>query len=273
VNEADYPAPSEQDEAVTAVQDLHRTTRWLAVSTLPLIIMALTTAFPLMSVGACLSWPVAIAATIVAVKAFWQARRIRQETNAPGAARTTLLMMVLCLLLLLGCTFLNMAALGSIRAASKSTISAANLMAIGLSVEQYAEKYAAYPPSLNAFVSDGSMSARSLVNPFVPQAPDYDPDAQLIYSSYIYKPGVGKYVSDPSIIIAYEREAFDVCVPYLFAPRERWVLFGDGQVRHLTEAEFAEAMRKDRRRREELRWPTATRPAASSPSESPGQDR
>ena len=118
-------------------------------------------------------------------------------------------------------------------------------------------------------MKEDGISPKCFVNPFDHKAPKYYSDGQLLYSSYIYRPGVAKHVADPGLIIAHEREAFDVCEPCICAPKERWVLFGDGKVIHLTDAEFAEALRKDEQRRRELGWPTTTEPAASQPIESP----
>jgi len=81
-----------------------------------------------------------------------------------------------------------------------------------------------------------------------------------IYSSYIYTPGIGKPMADPHLIIAYERRPFTTCQALALAPKERWVLFGNGQVGHLTDAEFAEAVLKNEERRRKLGWPTSTRP-------------
>jgi hypothetical protein len=222
-----------------------------------------------MSIGSCLAWPLALGAMIFAVRAVWEASATREAPTSPNAGRATTLMMTFCLMLLIGCTLLNMVALGSIRAASKATISAANLAGIGYAVKEYSERHSVYPLSLDSVIKEDGMSPKCFINPFDPEAPNYYPHARLLYSSYIYNPGIGKYVVDPEVIIAHEREAFDVCEPYIFAPKERWVLFGDLKVRHLTDAEFAEAMRNDEQRRQELGWPTSAGPAASQPLESP----
>jgi hypothetical protein len=252
---------SPRERAIPTISQHLRTAKWLVASSVPLIIVALLAAFPLMSVGACLSWPVAFAATVVAIRALAIAVRCRAEPGKQASTSNSVLMLAICLGLLLGCTFLNLLCLGAVRAASKSTLSAANLRQIGTCVRIYAEKHTSYPPSLKYFVDAELMSPRSLTSPFDPEARYDVPRNTLAYSSYIYTPGVGEPVFDPDIVIAYERDAFTACEARILSPKERWVLFGDGQVRHLADAEFDQALKQDKLRRQALGWPAATRSA------------
>ncbi len=87
----------------------------------------------------------------------------------------------------------------------------------------------------------------------------------ITHSSYLYRPGQGKTVSESNVIIAYEREAFAICEPRVFARKGRLVLFADGRVEHLKAAEFDEALREDEQRRHELGWSTTNVPATSPP--------
>jgi hypothetical protein len=267
MSEAPRMSPESQNVPDGSVQSRSRAVRWLIIASVLLAIMSLSTAFPLMSIGACASWPLTLATAIMSATAWVRARKQHAEPFESIAKRTDKRLLVICLGLLLGSTYLNMQAFATMRVVSKSTMSAASLWGIGASVEGYAYSHATYPPSLEAMVDDSQISPKSLIAPFDPDAPYDVPAGKLIYSSYVYTPGTGKPVADPDLVIAYERGPFTICEPRLFAPKERWVLFGNGQVRHLTDAEFAEAMGKDKKRRQELGWPPATAPATSSTGE------
>jgi len=267
MSESPSSSPRQQNVISDRVQPRLRTVRWLMVATALLAGLSLLTAFPLMNIGACMSWPLALAAAGMCFTAFVRARTPPAEQFTRTARGGVGLLLATCFVMVIGSTCLNMVVLRVTRDASKSTIPAANLKALGLLVEQHAEMHAAYPPSLESIISEYSMSPKALLSPFDPDAPHDVPGDRLIYSSYVYRPGNGKPAPDPDIVIAHEREPFTICEPRILAPKERWVLFGDGQVRHLTDAEFADAMRKDEERRRELGWSTSTGPAAPSPAQ------
>ncbi|MBN1488522.1 MAG: hypothetical protein JXA69_01275 [Phycisphaerae bacterium] len=214
-----------------------------------------------------MSWPLGLAAVIVSLTALARTWRGRAEPPQNAGASKPGPTVAICVALLLGSTFLNLMVLGVTRDSSKSAISAIHLRSLGHSLDLYAEEYEAYPPLLDVFTTHDLMTRKMLLSPFDPDADGDIWGNKLTYSSYAYMPGLGKPVSDADLIIAFERSAFVICEPRLRALKERWVLFGDGQVRHLTDDEFAEAMRKDKERRQKLGWTTATQPTTASSSQ------
>jgi hypothetical protein len=240
------------------VQRQSRNARWLAASSVPLIILALVTASPLMSIGACLSWPVACIAAVMSLRALVNAGKYRADLSEQVSRRKPVLLLAVCVGLLLGCTALNMQCLAVVRIWSKQTITSHNLRFIWGCCEDYIQRHGVTPPSLDSLIAEGLTPPSMCVSLFDRKARRVAPSGDKKPCSYVYVPGPGKHVSDPDLIIAYEREAFDIVEPRVFAPKERWVLFSDGQVRHLSDAEFEQALVKDARRRRELGWPVPT---------------
>lgn len=259
--------PQQPGASDASVPSGSRSVRWLIIASVFLAAMSLLTAFPLMNIGACASWPLALAAAILSFSAFLRARRQRTEFSESATKGRPAVLLAICLVLLLGSTFLNLMALAASRTVSMGTMSAANLKAIGISTAIYAEKYGTWPPTLESLIAEKYLSAHQLLAPCDQEFRDEARQGGVARSSYLYTPPPSKAPLSARTVIAFERKAFIICEPCLFAPKERWVLFGNGQVSHLTDAEFAEAMEKDRQRRQDLGWPTSTEPATSSPSE------
>lgn len=240
--------------------------RWswgFAGATVPLAFLALLAAFPLMMVGSCFAWICGLIAVIVGLRVLVRSLRARrqaptetsEQVSPLAAAWPHVLGGVIALLILqLGLTWLNLLALGAVREASKAVVSRANLMGLDTAVACYGEDYGGYAATLRTFVDIEFSSYKSFISPFDPHRPsDWSPD-QPLYSSYAYVPGKGDPVDDPLLVIAYEREPYCSSDARIFAEHKRYVLFGNGKVHHLSEAEFEAALDADHRRRQELGW-------------------
>ncbi len=159
-----------------------------------------------------------------------------------------------CLLVLFGQGCLMQMTLGRARAASKATVTQANLMGIGMALKLYHEDEGEHAPCLGDLKAANHTVGKQLLSlddPAIWSWEDTDPP----YSSFAYNPGVGPWRADPEIVFAFEREPWTATEMRLFPKHGRWVLFGDGLVRWLIEGEFREALERDRARRSDLNWP------------------
>lgn len=133
-------------------------------------------------------------------------------------------------------------------------VTQSNLKGIGQALQEYCEDYQGYPARLDALIDDGLATQHQLISPF-----DYvyesERSAAAGYSSYAYIPGIGPWRAEPEVILAYERIASESTASTSRRGPTRPVLFGDGEVRILTDDEFAQAILRDRERRKELGWP------------------
>lgn len=142
----------------------------------------------------------------------------------------------------------------SARAVALSEISASNLRSTGQGLRLYHDAFGDYAPSLLTLIETGFTAAGNLVCPYDNRACEAAV-LQSGYSSYEYKPGRGKWESDPTLILAHECLPFSYGRASLELPIGYMVLFGDGSIRWLDRWDFAEALQHDRRRRDELGWP------------------
>ncbi len=129
------------------------------------------------------------------------------------------------------------------------------LRSLGDYIEGYHDEHGEIPKTLEALVQDDYVLRRHLV--WVDDWPRWSQlrDTGPILCSYAYYPGLFPKVREPKVVMAFEKEPWTIPEYRLFWVFERSVLFGDGTVRCLHEAEFAAALAEDRRRREELHWP------------------
>ena len=159
-----------------------------------------------------------------------------------------------CLLIFFGQGFLMLQTLGRMRDAGKATVTSANLRGIGQALKLYHEDFEVHAPSL-ADLEVANYTTRkqflSIADPGLVNWSDTGP----AYSSFAYNPGVGSWSKEPDIVLAFEKEPWTATEMRLFPKHGRWVLFGDGSVKWLQDAEFRATMELDRARRLDLGWP------------------
>lgn len=143
---------------------------------------------------------------------------------------------------------------GRVRVHPPIATATANLRAIGTGMAVYWDDYDRYPPSLQALVADGEVTARQLVM-WDDGIENEATAVQAGYSSFVYLPGKDTWPNDAHIVLAYQRRAG--LVRYRNGKPETLhaVLFGDLHAEALTAEELAQALLRDRERRTELGWP------------------
>ncbi len=137
----------------------------------------------------------------------------------------------------------------------------ANLRLIALGIAHYGNTHGAYPPDLDTLVATAEITPALLVSTFDRTPASFVATETLRNrSSFAYHPGPRAPVSDPVLMIAFERTAWGSNGPRWFIPWAQWVLFGDGHVVLLDDKGFDSALRRDAERRRELGWPVPAAP-------------
>lgn len=148
--------------------------------------------------------------------------------------------------LVVGQVLLSWAVLATARESAKSPISASNLRGIDCAIDLYCKSHGQPPPSLTALVQSGLSTPGQVVGLDGVQEGFTDGEMN---TSYVYLPDPADCSEDGRRVVAYEKEA---CAPLacavLFRRYGRWVLFGDGHVDRLADAEFQEALQVSQRR-------------------------
>lgn len=130
-----------------------------------------------------------------------------------------------------------------------------NLRAVWTGLKLHHKHVGQYPESLGDLVLDSTCITLTLESPFDPEVGWVPTVRDVIYTSYMYRPGAGPWVTDPTLILAHDRAAFSRLRERLFQTPGRFVLFADGHVAGLEPAAFSAALEADRARRRTLGWP------------------
>lgn len=151
--------------------------------------------------------------------------------------------------------------LARIRMVAKSPVTASNLRGLGQAIEVYGREHDDYPADLDILVTIGECAPNQLLSISDPARGALgERNEPPYYSSFVYRPGRGKPMSDLVLVIAFEREPWEPKDARLLTTCARWVLFGDGHVELLDDDGFASALRRDAERRRELGWPVPPAP-------------
>lgn len=250
-----------------ASKSLRRSWWSIAASIVPAVVAVLT-AYPLMNIGACFSW---LTAWIALGLAAWAILCARRDTSLWEARpRRSSLAAALCLAtsLLLAFTVLNFVVLRITREVSKSIVTASSLHGIHSAIEIYADEHEANPPSPDALVAQGHVTWKAFLSGNDPTSSTASRDGMhLDYSSFVFTLPADRLVKDADVVLAYEREPWNLREPRVFSPRcLRWVLSADGQIRSLDPSSFEEALKKDTAKRKELGMTSTESPAQSQPA-------
>lgn len=243
--------------------------RWswrLSGASLVMAMVALLTAFPLMSIGACSAWVLVVIALVFAVRAIREARRVTSTAQTQPQWPRLGGMLAVSVGLLAAYSVLNLAVTGLFREISKTTVTEANLLGIGQSLNLYFRDHGAYPESAFELARLNYVTAKqflSIGDPRVLAGGTWDVPT---YTSFMFLPLTTMMNGDAQVIVCHEREPWSRRELRILAPRVRWVLFADGQVKALDEAQFEEALKKNETRRNELGLPARDGASLSQPS-------
>lgn len=130
----------------------------------------------------------------------------------------------------------------------------ANLRMLARTLDYYCERFGTPPTTLGDIVQESCtghwmpilvLDESRLTNGAEPHRD----------SSYAYHPGLYPKRQDPQIVIAFEKSPWTIREIRLFYELGHSVLFADGQVRFVCQANLKGVLEQDRKRREELGWP------------------
>jgi hypothetical protein len=236
-----------------------------AGASVPLAVLALLTAWPLMMIGACSAWLLGAAALVSVLAIVRRCMRQRRDVSSDGSPPATLpktwqlaLAAALTSLLVLFLAFIYMSALTAMRHSSKSSVSAANLKMILSAAETYADRTGTRAADLQDLVAAGICSPKAFFAVFDPEIPESAWNSnRVVYSSYVFALPWRFPCNDPQVMVAYERKPFTPVAAKIGASRVRMVLYGNWRVETLDEQQFRAALQKDQQRRRELGWPTS----------------
>ena len=207
------------------------------------------------------AWPISIVVLIsaaIAVRRNVDAR-LSADERRPGARVWGVL--AFSIIVLLAHTGLASRALHHIRLRGKSVITMSNLRVLSSAIQQYSEAGGDWPTDFDVLVTTGLVFPWQLVSHYDPTPAALNPTSgPPCYTSFVYRPGVGKPIKDRDLVIAFERMPWSPRDTRLFTKWARWVLLGDGQVVLLDDNEFKDALRRDAERRRALGWPALPAP-------------
>lgn len=150
-------------------------------------------------------------------------------------------------------TALSLRALGVARMIALSGVSQSNLRGIGQCLHAYCGEFGDYPPTIQDTILTRYLTEGQWMSPG-----DCSGVETMVlsegYSSYVYAPGRGPWLPDPSLLLAYERLPWTYGRNDLACPPGFSVLRGDGTVEWLDLFEFEDALREDGKTRRRLGW-------------------
>lgn len=207
------------------------------------------------------AWPLSLAAVVSAVIAIRRNADSRLPANEQRTGARVWTIFAFSIVVLLVYTGMAGHALAHLRVVGKSVMTAAHLRYLGLAIQKYGQEDGVWPPDFDVLVATRVSIPLDLVSSSdsTPTASN-PPSGPPWYTSFVYRPGVGKPVSDPALVIAFERMPWSPKDTRLLTKWARWVLFGDNRVQLLDDGGFKSALRRDAERRRELGWPVPPAP-------------
>lgn len=207
-----------------------------------------------------LAWPLSAVVLATAVVGVRRNADSRLPTNERRTPRWAWGILACSILLLLVHTGMASQGLHRQRLVGKSVITATNLRFLGAAIQQYGQENGGWPPDFDVLVATGILDPWRLTSVSDPAFAPKPPSRPLCYTSFVYRPGVGKPVSEPALVLAFERMRWSPKDTRLLIKWARWVVFADGRVELLDDKGFASALRRDAERRRELGWPVPAGP-------------
>ena len=231
-----------------------------AISAVPLFALALLAPIPFLCAGSCGGAIVSLIAVAAAVTSLRRGGTLTHDPHSAASIRHRKPLLAVSLLLLVATVWTCMAALGTARNMSKASVSASNLRTFATVLHQYAEAHRSVPTTLTEMIELGELHPGLLLSVGDPARPSFREQAETAkYSSYVYTPPVDPMDRSPDLILAYEYCPMHPLSGHIFPELGRQVLFGDGNVRLVSEAEFIELQKIDAEHRSKT--VATTRPA------------
>lgn len=191
--------------------------------------------------------PLAVIATCVSILA----GRFNAEQDSRNKSPRSMVPTIGVVLLVLQ-VVLFAVALQKSSAMGRGKIAEQNLRAAWDGMMGYQAAHQRPVPDMKALAASGRVSPQKLISP---ADPNQGENGAATRTSFDYLLPRVDIAGDPAIILLYEREPwFPTAVSILPPPRGRHVLFFDGTVRLLEEAEFTRAKDTDQHKRKELGW-------------------
>lgn len=130
-----------------------------------------------------------------------------------------------------------------------------NLEILAWTMRTCQAKLGAVPRNLNSLFQESKRIDPSLLWMFDEQRRVFYRSPQELAAAFAYEPGLYPSLSDPAIVIAFEKAPCAIREVRLFPEASHLVLFADGKVHYIRRGDLQTVLEQDRKRREELGWP------------------